>query len=486
MAAAEAVFDTTEIPTPSRPGHKGGYASRPLRILVHPDDIPACESTERGRMILASAGYAPYNSHPAVDENTGLIPSLPSSEGNTGLDVQAGYIHQEYNNRLLSFRDRMTVYEEMRRSEPAVASIELLTSLPLSHTHFYIESGDDADFADFLDWNIHDALTRPFAETMREAALAMLYGVSWAYPTYEPKVSGNRIYLGWEQFEPRHRSTIHQWRFNERGRVTGLIQYGNCPVTQIPKYVGYDAEEIIRWTWREDGGDPEGCGALRQAFKPYSYLEALEEFAAIKVEREACGILVAWYDEQAAGGAPYNKDDEATILAQMANIRVGRVQGITLPDGWKLDALNVGSQGGIPFLQFIENRRRDILSTVGAQFVGGDISSGIGQKDASNVFLMLIDYAADWLCDVFNQQAIPQISRHNQVVERKKSRLVHGPVGVKDIEKYAMAIEKITRHPESIPDEVLAVAHDEMGLPPPAEGTQAAALVMAQQRAQPH
>ena len=486
MGSPETELDEKTI-APQRIGPSGGYFTRPLRIVVHPDDIPAIRQTEQGRMILASAGYAEYNSaSDELDAQAGLMPAEPSAEGSIGLAARGGYIYQEYNTRIAKFSDRMTVFEEMRRSEPAVAVIELLTSLPLGHTRFYIEPGDDTEFADFLQWNLSDGLTRPFAETMREAALAMLYGVSWCYPTYEPKAFNGRIWQGWEQFEPRVRSTIYQWRFNERGRCVGLISYGLHPITGEPKYVSYDAAEIIRWTWREDGGDPEGCGALRQAFKPYSYLEALEEFAAIKVEREACGVLVATYNEQDAGGAPYNKDDERDILTQMANIRVGRVQGITLPAGWSLVSLNVGSQGGIPFLQFIENRRRDILSTVGAQFVGGDISSGIGQKDASNVFLMLIDHAADWLCDTFNQQALPIIANMNGVEEQKKTKLLHGPVGVKDIEKFAMALEKVTRHPESITDAERAVMNDEMGLPPPVEGTQEQAIALATERAQPH
>lgn len=480
--------------TPVKRHAKGGYASRPARIIIHPDDIPACRSTDQGRVILASAGYGTYNDlavaagiiapdkqKSTADEQSGLMPAEPSSQGFVGTDVRAGQIYSEYNARIQSLSDRLTVFEEMRRSEQAVAVIELMITLPLAHTKFFFEAGDDEDFAEFLQHNIDEDLTLPFSETMREAALAMLYGFTWCFPCYEPKAwttkgGEDRIYVGWEQFEPRARATTYQWRFDDRGRCSGLIAYGIHPVTQEPKYVGYDADEIVRWTWRPDGGDPEGLGALRQAFKAYSYLEATEEFAAIKIEREAQGVLVAWCRED----APYNENDESIVLSALANIRAGRVHGITLPDGWDIKCLQIGSQGDVPFLEFIENRRRDILSTVGAHFLGGTVSSGIGQKDSSNVFFMLLDHAADWLCDYFNLQAVEQIRLRNGVVEtKKKTKLRHGPVAVKDIEKYAMAIEKMTRHPETIPDEAMEILHEETGLPEPADNAQKKAIAAA-------
>lgn len=492
-SAAEALRENDLSPVATQRHARGGYVTRPRRVIIHPDDIPACEATDRGRMILASAGYGDYNDmasaigviqpqqQAVTATDGGLVPHEPSSAGFVGTDVQGGYICAEYNARIRTLRDRLTVFEEMRRSEPAVAVIELLTTLPLAHTKFFFEDGDDEDFAEFLQFNIDEGLTLPFSETMRDAALGMLYGFTWCYPCYEPKrwktqEGEDRIYTGWEQFEPRARATTYQWKFDQRGRCSGLIAYGVHPVTHEPHYVGYDADEILRFTWRPDGGDPEGLGALRQAFKPYSYLEATEEFAAIKIEREAQGVLVASCRED----VPYDSADESKVLASMANIRAGRVNGITLPDGWEIKCLQIGSEGGIPFLDFIENRRRDILSTVGAQFVGGDIGSGIGQKDSSNVFLMLLDHAADWLCDCFNQQAMPQISRLNGVVEQKKTKLCHGPVGVKDIEKYAMALEKITRHPETIPDAALEIMNEEMGLPSPPAGAQQKAMRQAQ------
>lgn len=454
---------------------KGGTASRGSRVIIHPDDIPACKSTPEGRTILASAGYGDYNSVPQADEQTGLMPAEKSSSGFTGLNVSTGFIQQEYNARIRTLADRLTVFEEMRRSDDAVALIELLTTSPLANCTYKVQPGDDPEWAEFLQWNLDEGLTIPFSETMRDAAMAMLYGFTWCYPALEKKTYKGRQWVGWDQFEPRARATTYQWRFDDRGRCIGLISYGLHPVTGEPTYVSYDSDEILRWTWRPDGGDPEGCGAFRQAFKSYSYKEAGEEYAIIKIERESMGVLVASCREE----VPYNEGDEALVLASMANIRAGRTNGITLPDGWTIDVLNIGSSGAVPFLDFIEKQRRNILSSVGAQFVGGDIGSGIGTKDASNVFFMLLDNAGDWICDWFNVQAIPQLARANGIVEERKAKLTHGPVAVKDIEKFVMAFEKLTRHPENIDDEVLETLHDEIGLRPPKDGAQAEAIKRA-------
>ena len=44
----------------------------------------------------------------------------------------------------------MTVYDEMRRSETAVASMEMLLSMPIAATEFYVLDGDDKQLAEQL------------------------------------------------------------------------------------------------------------------------------------------------------------------------------------------------------------------------------------------------------------------------------------------------------------------------------------------------
>lgn len=435
---------------------------RQMRVVIHPDDIPLAQQTPQGRALLAASAVSYDTSLIEHPDEPGIMPGKPASDSFTGLKVAAGVVSQEYNARILRLSDRLQVWEEMRRSCAPVAAIELLTTIPLSQTDWYFEGGDDAGLTGFLNWNLHEGMSLPISETAREAALATLYGFNWCYPTYEPKRIGNKTYVGWDQFEPRCRATTHQWRFHDNGRFKGLIQYGNHPVTQIPEYVSYDAEEILKFTWRGDGGDPEGLGAFRQAFRSYSEWDAAKLFAMMRLERVACPIPVGVCKE----GFAYNDEDAAIVFGMLSNLRTGRTNAATIPDGWEIITLDLGT-ADVPFGEHIERLSDEIKETMLVNFVGADASGGIGKKDASAIFFMLLESIADWFCDNFNIQAVPPICAMNGYTGLKRPVLKHTQVAVKDPEKYAMAIEKVTRHPETMTQGVLEVAHEQLGLPAP-------------------
>lgn len=445
------------------------------RYIVHPDDIPALRVHPAGARVLAALNLdamGRFTGETRAPEIT-LLDARPAREGMTGLNATDGRIYQEYNEDIQSLSDRMSVFEEMRRSEPAFAACEWLISIPLAQAPYWFEPGDRKDercvlFSEFLNWNLTQGLTRPFGETAREAAMGIFYGFTWAYPRYEYKRFNGKVFTGWRQFAPRSRATVYQWRLDDDGGLRGLYQYGTVPSTGEPKMVVYDIEEIIIWTWRGDNGDPEGLGAYRQAYKPYSYLTAFEEFAAIRVERQSCGIPIA---TGPIGG--YDTADGIKVLAIINNIRAGHDAGIVVPEGWTIAMLDVGA-ADVPFGDHIERQRRNIFKTVGAQFV--ELSQGDGNgsnalsRDASSTFYEGLNYMADWVCQGVNAYAVPRLMERNprELTGEKQPRLMHGRVGVRDLERYARAIELPFRDKSQIPQETIAQFAELAGLSPSA------------------
>ena len=447
---------------------------KPTRIIIHPDDIPLARQTPAGRMILASAGYSYDTTEITHEDEPGIMPGRPAAAGFPGLNVSAGVVSQEYNARILRLADRLQVYEEMRRSDTSIAAMEWLVTTPVAQCEFFFKGGNDEALSEFLTWNLASGLSLPFSETAREAALAPFYGFTWCYPTYMEKQYGGKTWMGWDQFEPRLRNTTYQWRLHDNGRFKGLIQYGSHPVTGEPMYVSYDAEEIIKWTWRGDGGDPEGLGAFRQAFRAYSEKSAAKEWAMMRLERVAAPIPVG----ECKDGYSYNDEDAAIVMTMLGNIRMGRAQGLTIPEGWLIRLLDLGT-ADVPFGEHIERLSVEIKETILAHFVNETIS--LGSKDQSNLFASIVlEGVADWLCDWFNVQETPRICRMNGYLDDDRPQLAHTQVLVKDPEKYMMALEKITRHPENIPADAMAVASEELGLPPPDPDAQAQALARIQ------
>lgn len=458
-------------PKPSVKARLGDARTPIHRYLVHPNDIPIMEAHPQGATVLAAIGYGDNHQLRGGRGTEPTIATTDATQGTTGLEATGGRIYQEYNERILSLQDRMSVFEEMRRSEQAFAACEALITTPLANTDYWLEPGDRNDpasvrFAEMLNWNLSDGLTRSFSETMREASLALFYGFTWCYPRYERKLFQGQEYVGWRQFAPRARATVDRWRFDDDGGLRGLVQCGQLPTTGEVRYINYDIEQILLWTWRGDNGDPEGLGAFRQAYKAYSYKTAFEEFAAIRIERTACGIPIA-----EGPVMQYDDDDAALVLAILNNIRAGNDNAIVVPNGWKIYMLDLGA-ADIPFADHIERQRQGMLEPFLAQFLmlsqGGSAGSNALSKDASSTFFDNSNYAADWLCDTFNRYEIPRICARNkpELVGSRQPRLMHGKVGVRDLERFTRALELPFRDRTEMPVEIVERWADMMGLSP--------------------
>lgn len=436
------------VPHVSRPGG-------PLHgAVVHPDDLPVLQKYADVQALLASAGTG------------GGPPNLGAERGITGLDARGGTVYQEYNARLVNMKNRMVAYEEMRRSDCAFATIESLLTMPLLQADFHIRAGDDEAFSDFLQWNLFGGgLTHSFNRTLRSAILGVLYGFSWHYKMFERKQYGGKDWIGWRKFGERERATVWQWDFQDDGGLAGLTQYGHNPRTGVAEKVDYTIDEIMVWTWRPEAGNPEGLGAFRQAHKHWYMKQVFEEFAAIRIERQAMGVPIAI-------GPPegYSETEQALVLAQLQNIRTAHNAGMVIPDGWEVKMLELGN-ADVPFESHIERQHMSILETCLVQFVGFGSGKGGGSfglsRDSSNLFLMSLEAIADWLCDNVNQYMIPQLARYNGVTG-ELPKLAHGKVGVRDLDKFARAVTMLYKTSAGVvlPPEVEDYAREVIGLPP--------------------
>lgn len=426
-------------------------------VVVHPDDLPVLRKYAHVQELLASAGDGSGESS---------TPNLGPERGITGLDARGGVVYQEYNARLVNLQNRMTAYEEMRRSDCAFATIEALLTMPLLQADFHIRAGEDKAFSDFVQWNLFGGgLTHSFNRTIRSAILGVLYGFSWHYKMFERKQWQGKEWIGWRKFGERERATVHKWEFQDDGGLAGLTQWGHNPRTGSYEKVDYTIDEIMVWTWRPEAGNPEGLGAFRQAHKHWYMKQVFEEFAAIRIERQAMGVPIAI-------GPPegYSETEQNLVLAQLQNIRTAHNAGMVIPDGWEVKMLELGN-ADVPFESHIERQHMSILETCLVQFVGfghsGEAGSFGMSRDSSNLFLMSLEAIADWLCENVNQYMIPQLARYNGV-KGELPKLAHGKVGVRDLDKFARAVTMLFKTSAGVvlPPEVEAYVREVIGLPP--------------------
>jgi hypothetical protein len=410
------------------------------RMLVLDEDVASLRRSPTGRRILAAAGVA---------SNSSVAPfSSTATNGFTGLPVQQGRVQQEYNSDLQDLVSRMTTYKEMRYSDTAVGSAEMMLTLPLAQTEFYIEPGDDNEFAESLQWNLEYGLMqpngntpgRPFSRVIREAALAVLEGFAWHYQKFGPLDGPNGSFIGWQEFAPRLQETVYDWDFDEEGHVVGLTQTGNNPRTGEPSYVYYRRDEILLWSWTDDGGNPEGLGALRRAYRSYKQKDEFQTYAAIRIERQACGIPIAI----APDGVLMTSTEATAVVDLMRAIRTGHDSGGAVPFGWEIKMLELGD-ASVPFEGHIERQHQAILQTTGAQIIGfgqgGDPGSNALIKGAGDWYSdVILECVADWICDTFNCEAIPDAAKRNGSTAKRPALLKHGKVAVKNVAEYTRSL----------------------------------------------
>jgi hypothetical protein len=359
--------------------------------------------------------------------------------GTTGLDARGGRVYAEYNRELQTLADRMSRFEEMRRSDSAMAVIEAVVSLPIRAAYCHVVPGDDKQLAERIETNLFEEMTHSWDDFLRQAILATLYGFAIFEKVFEKKADG---FLGWRKFAPRDRRTVQTWNFDETGGLAGFHQRGINPATGSWEEADLPIEKLVVFTWRGESGDPEGLGAFRQAWKAFRYKESLEEFAAIRIERQACGMPIATPPMSPEMTQP----DVDAMLDRLQRMRTGESDGMVKPYGWVIEPFALGA-ADVPFETHIERQHQAILQSVLAQFVGfaqgGDSGSFALSRDSSSIFLMSLNAVCRWLADAFNRYCVAQLVAFNEPRPGKLPRLEFGPVGIRNVNDLSKAVREL-------------------------------------------
>lgn len=396
----------------------------------------------------------------AQPEDEGQRRPTPGEIGVTGLKASSGRIAEDYNQDLRTLNDRMNRYEEMRRSDSALAVMEALISLPIRAAKWRIVPGDDKDLADRIQQNLFEEMTHSWDDLLRQALLSVLYGFTVHEKVFEKKSDG---FLGWRKFAERDRRTVYSWNFDETGGLNGFHQRGINPKTGTWQDAELPIEKLIIWTWRGEAGNPEGLGAFRQAYKHYFYKTAFEEWAAIRIERQACGI--PWIKMSPDCVDP----EKETMLQVLRRLRTNETAGVVIPYEWgDLESFEIGA-ADVPFESHIEREHQYMLQSVLGQFVGyaqgGDSGSWALSRDSSSIFLMSLNSTSKWITECFNRYALAQICYFNERKPGKLPKLECGPVGVRDMDKFVSAIRALFGPNTVIPEDVEGYVREMIDLP---------------------
>ena len=408
-----------------------------------------------GRVLIQRTGTPPTPTEIAAAMVTaGADTTAQPGDGISGLNAFGGVVADDYNSDLSPLNSRMEIYEQMRRSDGALAVVENLVIGTIQAADWRLEGGDSEPFRTRLWDDLQDGMSHAFSETRRQALLAILYGFAMHQIVPQRKDDG---FEGLQKFQELGRRTVHEWDFDGSGGVQGFTQTGTRLDSgeYVDQYI--PIEQLVIWTHRGDLGNPEGMGAYRQAVKHWRLKELLETWAAMRIERTAIP-----YPKWTPPSYNTNQDRVDEVLAISDRILAGECVGIVVPAGWDLELL-WGGPADVPFLPMIEWEHQNILQAVLGQFVGygsGGQSAGapLG-REAADVFLLTMNTVADWLCDTFNRHVIPKVWRWNHGTKfcgrRSKvpPKLAHTKIGMKDPDAFVRLVRGLLdRNTLMVPD----------------------------------
>lgn len=386
--------------------------------------------------------------------------------GDTGTLLTGGFITDaDYNSDLIGLSG-VKVYEKMRNDATVRASLWAM-KLPILAASWTVvpgEEGDDTyqEHADFVEEELFGGTTHTWEEFLRNCLNYLDFGHYVFEIVYSLRDDGR---IGWRKFAPRLPKTIQKWETGD----------GNSGITQWTLSGGEASipiEKLIILTNEKEGDNWYGKSILRSSYRNWFTKDKLYQIEAMAVERQGIGIPYVKYPS-GASQADISKAEE-----YLRNIRANEESFLSMKDGWEFGFMNMGSGTRIDPSKTIMHHNRQILINVLAQFMdlGGQGATGSFalSKDQSALFLLSLQYVANYVAAVISQYAIRRLIDINFGPQDVYPELRVTKIGQVDYTNLTASIERMVKSGIITVDETLEeFLRDTMGLPEMPEGLRA-------------
>ena len=163
------------------------------------------------------------------------------------------------------------------------------------------------------------------------------------------------------------------------------------------------------------------------------------------------------------------EEEYEEVDAMLSRIRTGADASMLVPYGWETGLITLGP-ADVPFESHIERQHQSMLQCILGQFVGlgqgGDGGAWALSRDSSTFFLKSLEGIADWICEYFNRYAIRQLCAFNTPeMGGKLPKLVHGPIGMRDLDRLSRAVAGLFTDKANIPLDIIRQVLIEFDLP---------------------
>lgn len=412
--------------------------------------------------------------------------------GVSGKNTYTGDIRADEFLQELRGKKAIQKYREMRDNNAIVGSIMYAIEQTLRDVKIEVKPADDSEVAkreaEFLQ-SVLDDMDHSLDDHISEALSYLTYGFSWFEVVYKRREGDMRSpkknskfedgRIGIKKIAIRAPWTVESFEVDQNtGEILGMYQeaaWGKRPaMIPIEKSVYYRTTSL--------NNDPSGRSVLRNAFVSYTYLNKIQSYEAIAIERELHGVPIGRMPaEYMSADASV---DQAALRSQfdkiLRDLKLNEQGYALLPSDLYVDAegrptnqrlmdielITANGSRSIDIDPVVKRYQHDIARSLMAEFLmlGSGSGSYALSKTKTDLFLRSLESYINTIVDVLNKQLVERLWQLNGLDWSTMPKLVAGDVAPHDLREIASFLRnlngagiEVQEHPEVVSD-LMAIA----------------------------
>ena len=406
--------------------------------------------------------------------------------GVSGKNTYTGDIRADEFLQELRGKRAIQKYREMRDNNAIVGSVMYAVEQTLRDVKIEVKPADDSAVAkaeaEFLQ-SVLDDMDHSLDDHISEALSYLTYGFSWFEVVYKRREGDFRSpkknskfedgRIGIKKIAIRAPWTVEQFEVDQNtGEILGMYQeaaWGKRPA-MIP------VEKSVYYRTTSLNNDPSGRSVLRNAYVSYTYLNKIQSYEAIAIERELHGVPVGRMPaEYMSADASV---DQAALRGQFERILrdlKNNEQGYALlPSDLYVDAdgkptsqrlmdvelITANGSRSIDIDPVVKRYQHDIARSLMAEFLmlGSGSGSYALSKTKTDLFLRSLESYINTIVDVLNKQLVERLWQLNGLDWATMPKLVAGDVAPHDLREIASFLRNINGAGIELQDQTEVVA----------------------------
>lgn len=401
-------------------------------------------------------------------------------------DIRADEFLQE-----LKGKRAIQKYKEMRDNNAIVGSVMYAVEQTLRDVKIEVRPANDSEEAkreaDYVQ-SVLDDMDHSLDDHISEALSFLTYGFSWFEVVYKrrdgdkrspkknSKYSDGRI--GVKKIAIRAPWTVETFEIDQsNGEILGMFQEATWgkPNVMIP------VEKSLYYRTTSLNNDPSGRSVLRNSYVSYTYLNKIQAYEAIAIERELHGVPVGrmpaeYMSSDSTDDQKALRSSFETILRDLKNNEQGYA---LLPSDLYVDAdgkptnqrlmdvelITANGSRSIDIDPVVKRYQHDIARSLMAEFLmlGSGSGSYALSKTKTDLFLRSLESYINTIVDALNKQLVERLWQLNGLPWETMPKLVAGDVAPHDLKEISSFLRNINNAGIELQDQV-EVVEDLMGI----------------------